>query len=393
MSDLQISDRIRGVSKSGIREIYDLAQSLQDVISLGIGEPDFDAPVNVREATKDAIDHNFTKYTTNSGMLELREAIARKLRRENGIDADPHKEIIVTAGATQAIFVAMNCILNPGDEAILPAPLFPAYREAVKLASGIPVEVPLKEELGFSLDLDLIEERISPRTRIIVLNSPNNPTGAVFSRNDIDVLCDLAVKHNLYLISDEIYEKYLYEGATGFSPASREEFRNRVVTVNGFAKTYAMTGWRLGYAAANSELINSMVRYNMYNATCVTTFVQKAGVAALETPIPTFFPQILKKFEARRQAMCDGLGELGFELVPPRGAFYVFPRLVGFKSDSVTFSRDFVTKERVATAPGSSFGEIGEGHIRISYALELSRIREALDRLKKFKQSAGWELR
>jgi aminotransferase len=384
--DLQISDRVARVPKSGIREIYDIAQSMSDVISLGIGEPDFDAPAFICNATKDAIDHRFTKYSSNAGILELREAIARKLKRENSIDVDPKNEIIVTAGATQAIFVAMNCILNSGDEAILPSPLFPAYRHAVTLASGVPIEVPLNEDEGFGLNLDLIEKKIGPRTKVIVLNSPNNPTGAVFSEKDIERLCEIAAYHNLYLISDEIYEKYLYDSATTFSPASRKEFSNRVVTVNGFAKTYAMTGWRLGYAAANPKIINAMIRYNMYNATCVTTFVQKAGVVALDTPLSSFFPAILKRFDERRKAICNELIELGFELVIPKGAFYVFPTLKGSDSDSLSFSKELVRTQRVATAPGSSFGQAGEGHVRMSYALDLEKIRIALERLNKFEE-------
>jgi aminotransferase len=385
--DLQISERMAHVPKSGIREIFDIAQSLGDVINLGIGEPDFNTPEFIGEAAKESIDQHFTKYTPNAGVLELREAIARKLKRENGIDADPRTEIIVTAGATQAIFVAMNCILNSGDEVILPAPLFPAYKYAVRLAGGVPVEVSVDEKDGFSLDLERIEESIGPRTRILVLNSPCNPTGAVFSRKEIERLCEIAANHDLYLVSDEIYEKYLYDDATCFSPGSKEEFKNRVITVNGFAKTFAMTGWRLGYAAANSELINAMVRYNMYNSTCVTSFVQKAGVAALDSrPLSSFFPEILRQFDERRRIMCAGLAELGFEADIPKGAFYVFPKLPDYKSNSSSFSRELLSKEKVATIPGSSFGQAGEGHIRISYSLHLDKIYSALDRIKRFKK-------
>lgn len=379
-----ISERLAQVPKSGIREIFDIAQSMTGVINLGIGETDFGAPAFVAAEAKKAISQGYGKYTPNAGLPELREQISKKLKTENNIVADPESEIVVTSGATQAIFVALNCLLNPGDEVLLPTPLFPAYGSCVKLAGATCVEVPTIEDERFGLDLDALEQKCSRRTKVLVINSPCNPTGSVFARKSIEKACELAAAHDLYVISDEIYEKFLYEDAIQFSPASIPEFRERVITINGFSKTFGMTGWRLGYAAANPEIISAMVRYNMYNAVCANSFTQVAGIAALKHP-PSFFKPILSRYKKKQQTVCSYLDGMGWEYQRPHGSFYVFPKLPSrIENNSMAYSKQLLQSRKVATIPGSSFGAAGEHHVRISFSVQDSHLRKGLDRVKKF---------
>ncbi|MCL4519128.1 MAG: pyridoxal phosphate-dependent aminotransferase [Thaumarchaeota archaeon] len=378
-----VADRLEHIPRSGIREIFDTAQSMGRYINLGIGEPDFRTPKFVADAAIRSINSGFNKYTANSGLPELRYEISRKLRRENGIDADPESEVIVTAGATQAILVIMQCILNPGDEIILPTPVFTAYKFSAKLAGGITIEVPLDEENGYSIDWERMDQAVSKKTKALVINSPCNPTGSVLSRTDIRRACEFADEHNLYLISDEIYEKFLYDKAKHFSPGSLEEFKERIITVNGFSKTYAMTGWRLGYAVAAKDLVNAFIRYNMYNAVCAPSFAQRAAITALRHSL-AFFKPVLKEFDLRRKIVCSAFEELDWRMVRPSGAFYAFPSISNYPGNSFDFSMEFLRKYRVATVPGSSFGSAGERHIRICYALEERKLRRALNLLHRF---------
>lgn len=381
---------MRDVTPSGTRRIFELSQGMKGLINLGIGEPDFEVPQFVREALKSAVDSGTNRYTSNRGVPELRAQIARKLRTENGIDADPDKEIIVTAGATQAVNVLMNSLLNKGDEVVIPTPAFSAYQASVRLAGGKPVEVPMSEADGYRLNSRRLERAFNRRTKLLVLNSPANPTGTVYSPEDLTEACAAAASRGLYVLSDEIYEKFLYDGAVHFSPASVSEFKDRIVTVSGMSKTFAMTGWRLGYAVANEELVDAMTRYNMYNAVCASSIVQAAGVAALKGS-QGFFRPILREFDKRRRFICQSLKEIGMNLVAPQGAFYVFPGVGRGTPDSNAFSRDFLSRYKVATIPGASFGNGGEGHIRISYALDEDKLAEAMLRLSKFKREFGMQ--
>lgn len=381
---MALSRRMKGVAPSGTREIFDLSQGVPGLINLGIGEPDFETPGFVRDALKAAADSGANWYTSNRGLPELRAEISKKLRSENGVDADPVKEIIVTAGATQAIFVLMNTLLNEGDEVVIPSPVFSAYRSSAMLAGGKPVEVPMSEASGYGLDVRKIEKAFNHRTKLLVLNSPQNPTGVVYSRGQVTEVCAAAIARGIYVVSDEIYEKFVYAGARHFSPASVSDFRDKVVTVSGLSKTYAMTGWRLGFAVANPVLVDAMTRFNMYNAVCAPSVVQVAGIAALKGP-RGFFGTILREYDMRRRLVCHSLKDIGLEFVEPRGAFYVFPR-IGVP-DSNAFSREFLARFKVATIPGASFGRGGEGHIRISYSARLPRLHEAMERLRKFVKS------
>jgi aminotransferase len=374
---------MRDVTPSGIRKIFDLSQDVHGLINLGIGEPDFDVPKFVRDALKAAADSRTNTYTSNRGTPELRAQISKKLKRENKVDADPETEIIVTAGATQAVFVLMNSFLNPGDEVVIPTPAFPLYKAAVRLAGGKPVETPLSESGGYRLDSKRLERAYTKKTKLLVLNSPVNPTGVVQRRKDIVDASASAAARGIYVLSDEVYEKFLYDGATHFSPASVRQLRDMIITVSGLSKTFAMTGWRLGFAAASRELIDGMTKYNMYNAVCASSVVQAAGVAALRGS-PSFLGPILKEYDRRRRTICAGLEEIGLSFVKPEGAFYVFPKIGGRESDSNLFSKDFLARYKVATVAGASFGEGGEGHIRISYATTIQKLKTAVERMRRY---------
>lgn len=380
---MTLSSRLDDVTPSGIRKIFDLAQGVPGLINLGIGEPDFEVPQFVKDALKAAVDSGMNHYTSNRGIPELRAEISKKLRRDNNVRADPAKEIIVTAGATQAVFVVMNTLLNEGDEVVIPTPAFSAYQADVKLAGGRPVEVPLDEGDGYRLDSARLERAYTKRTKVLVLNSPGNPTGVVQRRKDIADATASAAARGIYILSDEVYEKFVYDGAEHFSPGSMAEVRSKVITVNSLSKTFAMTGWRLGFAAANAKLIDAMVRYNMYDAVCASSVAQVAGVAALRGS-QSFLKPIIREYDSRRRMLCTELRDSGISFVEPGGAFYVFPKVGGPGSDSNFFSREFLSRHKVATVPGASFGRGGEGHIRISYAIKEDKLRTAARRLKKF---------
>lgn len=357
---------------------------MKGVINLGIGEPDFNAPSFVSAAARRAIARGFGKYTANAGMPELKEEIAKKLKNENGILADPKSEIIVTAGATQAIFVAMNCLLNPGDEVLLPTPIFPAYRSCAALAGASVVEVPSNESEGFQPDFDTLERRCCNNTKLVVINTPCNPTGVVLTKKSVEKMCEFVDRHQVYLIADEIYEKFLYDGAVHFSAASIPEFRSRVITINGFAKTYGMTGWRLGYAAASPEIIGAMNRFNMYNAVCANSFAQVAGIAALRHS-ESFLAPILSRFRRKREDVCEFLDSLEWEFQKPAGSFYIFPKIPQeLGRSSLDFSKKLLTEQKVATIPGIAFGTEAEGHVRISYSVDEQDLKRGLGRIKKF---------
>lgn len=382
---MAISSRIAFVRKSGIREIFDLAQEIPNTISLGIGEPNFKTPKFIDEAAKKAIDEGFDKYTLNIGIPELRQQISSKLKRENNIEADPKTEIIVTAGATQAIFLLMYCLLEQGDEVLLPTPAFTAYEYSARLAGGKPVQCPLNESEDYEIDFDLLGKRCSKKAKLLILNSPCNPTGVTYREKEIKKLVEFVSERGLYLISDEIYEKYVYDDAKQFSPASSKEFKNRIVTVNGFSKTFGMTGWRLGYAVANEEIISALTRFNMYNSVCANSIAQKAGVAALEGSMGFFIP-ILKQYNKARNSMCKYLDELSLSYAAPSGAFYIFPDISSISKDSLHYCKGLLAEEHVATVPGSSFGTVGEGHIRLSYSVDENLLIIALEKMKKFNE-------
>ena len=376
----KLSRKTGMVEVSGIRRLFELASKMGDVINLGIGEPDFNTPENIKEAAKRALDEDFTHYTANVGIPELREAIAEKLRRENGIDVDPESEIMVTSGATQALTMAIFAILNEGEELLIPSPTFVSYSAAALFAGGVPVEVETKEEESFKVNVEELERHVSDRTKAIVISTPNNPTGSILTRRNLEEIAGFAVEHDLIVISDEVYEKIVYE-EPHFSIASLEGMKERTITVNAFSKTYAMTGWRLGYVAAPQPIIREMVKLQMYTAVCASSFSQKAAVEALKGPQDSV-EKMRREYARRRGLVYRRLSEMPkLSVLKPKGAFYIFPNIKATGMTSEEFSGYLLREARVATVPGRAFGKYGEGYIRISYAASYEKLEEAMDRI------------
>ncbi len=380
---MALSDRLELVNPSEIRKLFDLAQGVEGLISLGIGEPDFDTPEHIKEYAKEALDKGMTHYGPNAGLMMLREAIAHKLREHNGIDADPKTQIMVTVGANQAFLMGLGAFLKEGEEVLIPGPMFVSYAPAVILAGGKPVEVPTYEENEFRLNVDDLEKHVTKRTRALLLNTPNNPTGAVLTRKDLEEIADFAVEHDLMILSDEVYEYFTYDGVKNYSIASLDGMFERTITINGFSKTFAMTGWRLGFVAAPEWVIEKMVRFQMYNATCPVTFVQYAAARALRDERSWgAVGEMLQEYDRRRNLVWKRLNEMGLPTVKPKGAFYIFPRIRDIGLTSKEFSELMIKEAKVVVVPGSAFGQAGEGYIRISYATAYEKLEEAMDRME-----------
>lgn len=380
---MALSDRLDLVNPSEIRRLFDLAAGMEDVISLGIGEPDFDTPRHIKEYAKEGLDKGYTHYGPNAGLPMLREAIARKLKEQNGIEADPRSEIMVLVGANQAFLMGLSTFLKDGEEVLIPSPMFVSYAPAVILAGGKPVEVPTYEENEFRLSVDDLKNHVTERTRALIINTPNNPTGAVLTKRDIEEIADFAVEHDLIVFSDEVYEHFVY-GAKHHSIASLDGMFERTITINGFSKTFAMTGWRLGFVAAPSWVIERMTRFQMYNATCPVTFIQYAAAKALADGRSwKAVEEMRKEYHRRRDLVWKRLNEMGLPTVKPKGAFYIFPRIRETGLTDHQFSDLMLKEAKVAVVPGSAFGKAGEGYIRISYATAYEKLEEAMDRMEK----------
>lgn len=378
----KIATRLSGIKPSGIRRLFDLAQGVPDVISLGLGEPDFVSPPHVLEAAKLAMDEGKTHYTPNAGILELREGLVKKTKQDYGLSYDPLSEVLVTAGGTEAIFLALTALINLGDEVLIPDPGFVCYEPNVLMADGVPVSMPLLEENNFRLNADVVMPLITDRSRVMIMNSPNNPTGSVLSYDDIAGLAKLAVEHDLIVISDEVYEKILYDNVKHHCLATFPGMRDRTIVVNSFSKTYAMTGFRVGYALGPKELIASMLKGHQYITACANAPAQYAAVAALERP-QSFTENMVREFDRRRHLLHSRLNEIeGFRCVLPGGAFYAFANVKQFGLSSERFADYLFDKGKVVTVAGSSFGEHGEGYLRLSYATAYNKVKEALDRIE-----------
>ena len=380
--DSRVASRIKGVELSGIRVIFDLAAKMRDVVRLEAGEPDFKTPEYICQAAEKAMREGRTHYTTSRGIPELRMAIAEKARKENGIDADPEEEIVVTAGASCAVYLSIHTVIEDGDEVLIPDPTWPHYEACVKLAGGKPVTYSLKEDRGFSFDIDEIKHLITGRTKMIVVASPSNPTGGVIPLNDLKDLADVAIKHDLLVLSDEVYEKMVYDDNRHYSIASLPEMKSRCITINSFSKTYAMTGWRLGYAIAPKDIASQMAKLNLFLNSCPSSISQEAGLAALTGPQDDV-NRMLSEYARRRQIIVEGLRRIeGFRINPPQGAFYAFPNITDLNRSSWDLCMLLLKEGRVATVPGAAFGSKGEGYIRISYANSVEKIKEALYRME-----------
>lgn len=368
LKEIKFSENVAKIDTSGIRKIFEAAGS--DAINLGLGQPDFDTPEHIKAAAIKAINEGFTGYTIGSGIPELREALSLKFKEENGFSVSP-QEIIVTSGASEALAIALAALLNPGDEVLISNPGFVSYNALTEILNGRAVSAPLAEDL--TMKPEAVLEKITPKTRAIVLNSPSNPTGAVSSRVDIKALAEIAEDHNITILSDEVYEYFIYEGEH-VSPAS---YSDNVITVNATSKSYAMTGWRLGYVAARAEYIGQMLKVHQYIQACANSVAQKAAYAAVTGPKDSV-NAMKEEFRKRRDVLVKGLNELGMECALPKGAFYVFPKV----SDSAQVASKLISNG-VIVAPGTVFGSEGDGYIRISYAASMKDIEKALNIMEK----------
>lgn len=370
------------VKPSGIRTFFDLVQKSQDVISLGIGEPNLVASMQVRMEAVSALVLGNTRYTPNAGTQALREAIAGYLGQRLGVVYDPGSELLVTAGVAQGIDLALRALVNPGDDVLIPEPCFVSYAPCAALAGGMPVGIPLSAANGFVLTPEDLVRHVTPRSRVLVLSYPNNPTGAVMSREQLAQLVPIIEEHDLTVISDEVYSELTYSGAHA-SLASFPGMRDRVVLLNGFSKTFAMTGWRLGYAAAAEGIIEGMTRLHQHALMCAPTLAQIAGVRALQM-VDEIVAEALASYAERRELVHRELLSMGLPCVEPQGAFYAFPEVRSTGMTCEEFAQALLREERVAVIPGNAFGAAGEGHVRLSYATSLDKLEVALERMAHF---------
>jgi len=383
---VSIAEVLEKIPVSGIRRLFELASKMPEVINLGIGEPDFDTPEHIKKAAVKALEEGYTHYTSNAGLPELREAIAKKLKRDNGIDASIN-EIIVTVGGEQALASAIFTLIKPGNEVLIPSPAFVAYRPLIQMAGGVPIEVPVKEDNEFCPVVDDLRKYVTERTKALIINTPCNPTGAVYSRKLLEEIADFAVEHDLIVISDEAYEKIVFEGEH-VSIASLNGMKDRVVSIFTFSKTYAMTGWRLGYAVARKDIIDKMVKLNMYIVACPVAFVQRAALTALEGP-QNCVQEMVSEYRRRIDLVYRRLREMpDVMVVKPKGTFYIFPNISRYgKSEKV--AEQLLYSAKVAVVPGSAFGRYGEGYLRISCATSYEKLAEAMDRIEKWMKTYG----
>jgi len=378
----KISDRANKLSPSGIRKFFDLLASMEEVISLGVGEPDYATPWHICEAAIESVEKGQTMYTSNLGMPELRQELSRYLKNQYGLEYDPASELLITVGVSEAMDLAMRAILNPGDEVIMSDPCYVAYDPCVILAGGRPVMVPTNEKNSFELTPADIEARINNRTRAILIGYPANPTGAVMSRDKLAKIAEVAQRHQLMVASDEIYAKLVY-GVEHTCVASLPGMKENTILLGGFSKAYAMTGWRIGYAAAPREVIAAMTKIHQYTMMCAPTMGQVAAIEALKSGEDSA-TEMVEDYNRRRLVMVKGLGDIGLSCFEPKGAFYAFPSIKCTGMTSEEFAETLLAEEKVAVVPGSAFGECGEGYVRCCYATSMADIEEALSRMKRF---------
>jgi aminotransferase len=382
-----IAQRVRAIPPSGIRRFFDIAATMDDVISLGIGEPDFTTPPALLNAGIQSLQRGSTHYTSNSGIYELRVALSRYIARLYGIEYHPERELLITVGVSEALYLALNAILDPQDEVIVPEPCFVAYMPEVTLAGGVPVPVATYMADDFQVTAERIAEKITPRTKALLIGYPNNPTGAVMSRDRLLEIAQLAEQHDLLVISDEIYDRLVY-GVPHTQFATLPNMRERTIVLSGFSKSHAMTGWRIGYAAGNAEIIGMMRKIHQYTIMSAPTTAQEALLAALEQSEPDV-EAMREEYDRRRKLIVSGFNALGLPCFEPRGAFYAFPNIAASGMDENTFAERLLQEERVAMVPGSAFGPSGAGFLRASYATAYEKIEQALERLARFLRRHG----
>ena len=382
--DKVLSNKIKSIKPSGIRKFFDIAGTMEGVISLGVGEPDFSTPWVIRKAAINVLERKHIIYGPNKGLEPLRRTISQRIMKKHGVEYDPAKQIIVTVGGSEAIDLAVRGIVDPGDEVLVVEPCFVCYAPLVELAGGVPVSVPTKLENNFKLTVDDLKGKINERTKLLILPFPNNPTGAVMTREDLEPIAELLRDTNIMVLSDEIYSELTY-GRTHVSIIELDGMAERTIYVNGFSKAYAMTGWRLGYVTAPEPIISQIAKIHQYGIMCSPYISQNAAVEALNS-CDSEIAKMVDEYNVRRKFLVSEFNRLGLTCFDPEGAFYVFPCIKSTGLSSEDFCERLLYEEKVATVPGSAFGESGEGHIRISYAYSLKHLMEAMRRIERFLQ-------
>ncbi len=378
-----LSRKVKEIKPSGIRKFFDIVGTMKDAISLGVGEPDFDTPWFIREEGIYSLEKGRTYYTSNAGLRELKAEIAAYLDRRFSLSYDPDREIMVTVGGSEGIDAALRAMVDDGDEVIIPEPSYVSYDPCTVLAGGVPVPAELREEDGFKLTPQVLREKITDRTKILVMPFPNNPTGSVMNYDELEKIAEVCIEKDLWVISDEIYTELTYTQEAPASIAQVPGMRERTVLINGFSKAYAMTGWRLGYACAPETVLRQMLKIHQFAIMCAPTTSQYAAVAALREG-DREVAEMRESYNQRRRFVVARLREMGMDCFEPEGAFYVFPSIRKFGMSSEEFATALLAREKVAVVPGSAFGAAGEGYVRISYAYSLKQLKKALDRIERF---------
>lgn len=370
------------IPPSGIRKFFDLVMSAEDIISLGVGEPDFVTPWHILESSIYSLEKGYTTYTSNDGIIQLRELLSKKIEKENNVHYDPEDEILITVGVSEAFDLALRTLLNEGDEVIIPEPCFVSYKPLTIMNNAKPVVVETLEKDNFEVSPEAIKDKITSKTKAIILSYPNNPTGAVINKKTMEAISDIALENNLYVISDEIYSELVYDGThTCFS--SLGGMKEKTILLNGFSKSYAMTGLRVGYAAAPKELLEGMSKIHQYSIMCAPTTGQMAAVEALKNGKNDMI-NMKNEYDKRRRVIVKGFNDIGLSCFEPKGAFYAFPNITSTGLNSEKFSERLLKEGKVAVVPGTAFGDCGEGYVRCSYATSLEEVKEALERIEKF---------
>ena len=380
-----LSSKVTMIKPSGIRKFFDIVNDMEGAISLGVGEPDFDTPWHIREEGIYSLESGRTHYTSNAGMKELKEEICNYLKRRFDVEYSPKDEVMVTIGGSEAIDVALRAMVDPGDEVLIPQPSYVSYEPCAVLADAVPVFINLKEENQFRLTKEELLAAITPKTKILILPFPNNPTGSILNRADLEDIAEVVREHDLFVISDEIYAELTYGSEGHVTIASLPGMKERTVLINGFSKAYAMTGWRLGYACAPVEIMKQMIKIHQFAIMCAPTTSQEAGVEALRNGDHDV-AVMKEEYDQRRRFLLHSLREMGLECFEPLGAFYVFPNIKKFGMTSDEFATRLLYEEKLAVVPGTAFVDCGEGFLRISYAYSLENLKKALERLRRFVQ-------
>lgn len=386
-----LSDSIVALKPSGIRKFFDIVSEMEDAVSLGVGEPDFDTPWHIRDEGIYSLEKGRTFYTSNAGLIELRDEICRYLKRKHGVTYDSKSEVLITVGGSEAIDIGLRAVINPGDEVLIPQPSFVSYEPCAIMAGGVPVIIELKEEDEFRLTAQELEAAITDRTKVLVLPFPNNPTGAIMERKDLEAIAEVIRKHDILVMSDEIYGELTYKDKH-VSIVELEGMRERTILINGFSKAYAMTGWRLGYVCGPKEIIAQMTKIHQFAIMCAPTTSQYAAVEALKNGDDDV-REMCTAYNQRRRYLMNAFREMKLECFEPFGAFYVFPCIKEFGMTSEEFANRFLEEEKVAVVPGTAFGDCGEGYLRISYAYSLDNLKLAIGKLAHFVEKLRAEKR